>query len=983
MARQKTKVNDTLQDFLFNKIESDPDYIEWARSYSVPDYVTDNLHPTKQLREYQQTALKHFIWLYDHDRASAKHLLFNMATGTGKTLVMASVVLYLYEKGYSNFLFLVHQVNILEQAKKNFTDYKFDKYLFNPKGVKINGRNVDIKAVDSVHDAGRNAINFMFFSTPLLYNRLGEYKENGITATDFAENNIVIIADEAHRLNVSTRSKKPKAKKEADNWEDAVRKAIDCREENILLEFTATVDLANQAIHDKYEDKLVYRYDFLEFNKDGYSKDVKFLYNQEVHQEDQKRLLIINAVALSEYRRLLAEREMGVTINPIVLIKSVKIAQSEEDRKFFDSVISSLRPQDLERLKELGLRSRRDKFREHEILSDMFDWLKNPKSGLISQGDWDGLKAFTAEIRASFAHDNTLIYNSQKKEKSEQLTSLDEQRNTIRAIFSVNALNEGWDVLGLYDIIHFDISEAKKVSLQDIQLIGRGARYCPYELPKSYLRDELTSDELNNLQHSSKTNKLKQEKLFGVQEPRQTDIFSGTYDSRLNLSFDKYRRKFDNAPFERGRVLETFVYHFVKTGTFLENLQRDLLGEGIINEGIEKKTINLKQKFLDSETYKNGFVLVNHTEKRTKTLGEEIDTTFNRIIKAGSYNLRARGLSDNEKNQLVAGQKTETISITERYFSLPIIRKALVSAEANFFRFNNLSEHIVGIKTTDELIEKYLPKYEIKYTYEEGKGISQLSASEKLQLLVGVILPEVRKSIDINMPRVTGSKKFRPVSLAQVFGKEKNIYLMSFPAEDPVTGEKVFTSSDERARGQSDWTPKNSESEDLQYDVKNAEWYAYDENYGTSEEKKFVKYIATQIDYLRAKYEGAEVYLIRNELDYWLFSPQDGRRFSPDYMLIINDVKTGNMYYQCIIEPKGGHLLEQDSWKEEALICLADKSEIVFDVEENDKLAYKEYLAEMSKHGYKEIKNLGLKFYNTDPRDEEDFAIDFQEKLLA
>jgi type III restriction enzyme len=408
MARQKTKVNETLGNFLFNQIESDPDYREWAVDYSIPDYITDNLHPTKRLREYQERALKHFIWLYDHDRARAKHLLFNMATGTGKTLVMASVVLFLYEKGYRNFLFLVHQIQIKDQAVKNFTDYKFEKYLFNPKGIKINGRNVDVKTVESVADANRNAINFMFFSTSLLYNRLKEDRENGLTAEDFANNDVVIIADEAHRLNVDTRSKNKKDQEEILNWETAVMSAIKAREENMLLEFTATVDLANEAIHSKYEDKIVHRYDFLEFNKDGYSKDVKFLFNQEVHTEDQKRLLIINAVALSEYRRLLAEREMEVFISPIVLIKSVKIAQSEEDRKFFDSVIGSLRPDDLNRLKEL---SKGGKNREHEILSDMFKWLASPKAGLVSQGDWEGLKAFTAEIRASFSHENTLSNN--------------------------------------------------------------------------------------------------------------------------------------------------------------------------------------------------------------------------------------------------------------------------------------------------------------------------------------------------------------------------------------------------------------------------------------------------------------------------------------------------------------------------------------------------------------------------------------------
>jgi len=35
-----------------------------------------------------------------------------------------------------------------------------------------------------------------------------------------------------------------------------------------------------------------------------------------------------------------------------------------------------------------------------------------------------------------------------------------------------------------------------------------------------------------------------------------------------------------------------------------------------------------------------------------------------------------------------------------------------------------------------------------------------------------------------------------------------------------------------------------------------------------------------------------------------------------------------------------------------------------------------------SKLRYKEVKNLGLKFYNSDTRGEADFALDFQKKLL-
>jgi len=946
--KSKTMVNDTLDDFLFNKIKNDPAYQSWKVNNAIPEYVTDNLHPSKKLRDYQEEVLRHFIYLFEVDRESAKHLMVNMATGTGKTLVMASIVLYLYAQGYRNFLFLVHQVQIKNQAVRNLTDYKFEKYLFNPKGIKISGQKVEIKEVASVADALRNDINFMFFSTQLLYNRLKEDRENGLTADDFNQNDIVVIADEAHRLNVDTRSKSKKVQEEIMNWETAVMSAINARPDNMLVEFTATVDLANQAIHEKYQDKIVFRYDFMQFNRDGFSKDVRFLYNQEIHTEDQKRLLIINAVALSEYRKLLAEKEMGLYMTPILLVKSTKIAKSEEDREFFDTVINSLRPEDLNRLKELG---QENTDREHEILSDMFAWIADENNSLVSSGDWDGLKSFVTSIRSSFARDHTMVYNSKKKERAELLTSLDSSRNTMRAIFSVNALNEGWDVLSLYDIIHFDISETKKVSLQDIQLIGRGARYMPYELPPSYQPDEVVQN---------------QEGLFGSE-----------FNVAKNFDFDKYKRKFDRQPHERARILETFVYHFVKTGTFLENLQKDLLGEGIINEGVEKKTITLKQHFLESETYKKGFVFVNKTEKRNKVLGEEIETTFNRIIKAGAYNLRARGLTDYEQNQIIGNQKIEVIRISEEYFSLELIRKALMSAEGNFFRFNNVSEHIFGMDTIDDLITKYLPRYEIKYIYEEGKGIDELSPQEKLQLLVGVILPEVRKAIDLGMPKVTGTKTFRPVALSQVFSKEKNIYLMSFPKEDPKTGKKIFVSSDERANAQSDHNNPG-----LRYNVQSADWHAYDENFGTSEEKLLVRYVASQMASLKKKYPGAEIYLIRNELDYWLFSPKDGRRFSPDYMLIINDIKNKKMYYQCLIEPKGGHLLDQDKWKEEALMGLRGEGQIVFDADKDDKSGYQEYLKRAKNHGYQEIKSLGLKFYNSDKRGESDFAMDFQDRLL-
>jgi type III restriction enzyme len=72
------------------------------------------------------------------------------------------------------------------------------------------------------------------------------------------------------------------------------------------------------------------------------------------------------------------------------------------------------------------------------------------------------------------------------------MNTLEDTNNPIRAIFAVAKLNEGWDVLNLFDIVR--ISEesvsTKKSTDSEAQLIGRGARYYPFvkDNKKSYIR---------------------------------------------------------------------------------------------------------------------------------------------------------------------------------------------------------------------------------------------------------------------------------------------------------------------------------------------------------------------------------------------------------------------------------------------------------------------------------------------------------------
>lgn len=86
---------------------------------NIPDSITKNIKNT--LRPYQVHAIQYFLaYLRDYDKNASKHLMFNMATGSGKTLIMASLMLYLYELGYRNFLFFVNSNNIVDKTRENF-----------------------------------------------------------------------------------------------------------------------------------------------------------------------------------------------------------------------------------------------------------------------------------------------------------------------------------------------------------------------------------------------------------------------------------------------------------------------------------------------------------------------------------------------------------------------------------------------------------------------------------------------------------------------------------------------------------------------------------------------------------------------------------------------------------------------------------------------------------------------------------------------
>lgn len=154
-----------------------PRYME-APEYINPETRQQFLYDNglRFLRQYQINALKA---LQESVRHGNQRFLFEMATGTGKTLTSAAVIRLFLRSGNANrVLFLVDRIELENQAKKNFQNYLAPDYL-----TVIFKENVD---------DWRKAEVVVSTVQTLMFNN--KYKRF-FKPTDFS----LIIADESHR----------------------------------------------------------------------------------------------------------------------------------------------------------------------------------------------------------------------------------------------------------------------------------------------------------------------------------------------------------------------------------------------------------------------------------------------------------------------------------------------------------------------------------------------------------------------------------------------------------------------------------------------------------------------------------------------------------------------------------------------------------------------------------------------------------------
>lgn len=461
-------------------------------------------------------------------------------------------------------------------------------------------------------------------------------------------------------------------------------------------------------------------------------------------------------------------------------------------------------------------------------------------------------------MKEDFAKQRLLLVdrNNISPEKQQLLNSLESPDNGIRAIFAVDMLNEGWDVLNLYDIVRlYDTRDAVgnkpgKTTMQEAQLIGRGARYMPFKDPN-------------------------------------------------NPALDLGKRKYDEDAANPLRVIEKLHYHSAHNPRYIQELHIALVTTGIIPNTKKQLNLFIKDGFKTSRLYKNGYVFVNERKlvaevENDGTIGEAIlNKTFKVNMPTGK--MRSGLIFNDSTSRDIITSVTIPINLSE--VGPHILRAAMNSFTT--YNYSTLKRLYPQLKSCKEFLEseKYISNLSVNVSGSK-RSLSDYSQEDKLYI-AKTVLKELEPALITRGKTYRGTKEFKPAPFQKVF--RDNIVLN---IEVSASGTQEF--------GESMKKPKNST---YALDLSTVNWYVYNDNFGTSEEKALVKYIEGKMPKFEEKYD--EIYLVRNEKDVRIFDFNEGRAFEPDFILFLRIKGSSDKYdnLQLFIEPKGGNLLATDKWK--------------------------------------------------------------------
>ena len=586
--------------------------------------------------------------------------------------------------------------------------------------------------VDNFDGVNEKDINICFTTIQQLHTDMTSEKENALTYENFAEQQIVLLADEAHHINVSTKSQQ--GMELFESWENTVERIFKSNDANLLLEFTATHDYETPTMVEKYRNKVINRYDLINFRNDKFSKEVVL-----VHSDLDQDSRILQALILNQYKQEVAAKN-NINLKPVILFKAQKtIAQSQENKENFHKLIDGLTESQVENIRRSGL----------EIVQRAFRFFD--ENNISAEGLAQRLKSEFQEAYCLSVNDE-----AEKKNYQMQVNTLEDKNNPIRAIFAVQKLNEGWDVLNLFDIVRCyearDSGKGKigKTTISEAQLIGRGARYFPFVLPD---------------------------------HP------------------DRFRRKFDEELNHELRVLEELHYHSIHDSRYISEIRTALIEQGMMDERMVTRELKLKEEFKKTQFYKYSVIWLNDQVPKDYQHVQSFDDLANLSVKQKNYehiiptgSAGATAAMVDDTTQVQQNDDAQDIPVID--IEQNIVRTAI--ARNPFFTFASLKRYCPHLTSVSEFMtsENYLGGLAI--TFKGNLSHLEKNRSAKLSACQG-LLSQIETEIREQVTEYQGTKHFQPKQVHDVF-KDK---LLKFDARNPrATIDQQFEDED--------WFPFNT-----------------------------------------------------------------------------------------------------------------------------------------------------------------------------
>jgi len=445
-----------------------------------------------------------------------------------------------------------------------------------------------------------------------------------------------------------------------------------------LLEFTATIDLENKNVYEKYKDKVLYRYALDRFIQDKYSKNVKRIQSGNKDADN-----MMNVILLSEYRRRYALGEYDVYMKPVIMFKSQRIDASNEAHEQFNTLVDELTVESLQAFLERQAQIASED--DSETLALAHDYYR----------DHDDLGAVVRDIKREMSSNRIINANDTsqsgilEKGHYEALNSLESPTNLYRVIFAVARLTEGWDVLNLFDIVRLSddpkAKGTKATTMSEAQLIGRGARYYPFLL-----------------------------------------------DGERSFT-----RRFDDDS-KDSLIMETIHYHTINEPQYLKNLV-NALDEMNLPTGEDKKNppleVKVKSSFKRTDVWKYGKIYYNETVEVADDYYESLEkygvNTTDDVKIPYILGMKEVSYKATEVHEDYSNSYDVAVTFDRRYLKKVMNR-------LSFFHFSNLKKYLPLLKSREEFLgEKWLNIYNrtIYVTVPQTMEAATLTPEEKLDIL--------------------------------------------------------------------------------------------------------------------------------------------------------------------------------------------------------------------------------------------------------